>query len=93
MRLTSDQNSSDYWRNHFASCPDILLDGVLLHHVVECDDANGWAIVEIWNDGKPTRDGDGIARRIARGPIQIVNRDRSADLSKTPTSTSGASNA
>jgi hypothetical protein len=39
---------ASHWRNQFAVCPVVKLDGKVINHVTEADDVAGYVIVECY---------------------------------------------
>jgi hypothetical protein len=73
MRISGSRIDPDYWRNHFAKCPKIFLDGVLVDgDVIEADEERGLVVVEVWENGFPKLNKDGsFMRRTLTGKVRF----------------------
>lgn len=57
MKICGAYNHPDNWRNHFAACPTIRVNGRDVVHVTEADDVIGYVIFELVDEnGTPKRD-------------------------------------
>lgn len=77
MRVDGNNNSEDCWRNKFAQCPLILLDGKEMSHVAMADDEKGVVEVEIWENGKlkvVDYENEVICTKLLTGKVEIVGR-------------------
>ena len=76
MRISGDFKSPEFWGNSFRACPNILLDGQPIEHVVEADDENGMIIVQVYRDGQPVIDWDRqqFVHKPLYGRVEIVGQ-------------------
>jgi len=77
MKIHGGRDHPNGWRNYFADCPVVRLNGNRVDHVVEADDVKGYVIVELRDArGRPVVDdaGKAIATRRRDGTVKIAGR-------------------
>lgn len=79
MKLTAAAGEC-YWRNFYSVSPEIWIDGVQLHSVIEADDVAGYAIQTKYDANfRPVR-GDGKFVTVRReGKVSFVGGHRRSE--------------
>jgi hypothetical protein len=67
---------ADHWSNYFSAAPTVTLDGKPIDHVVAADDAAGYVIVNVYENGKPKVDRTALTLVTERldGKVELIGQ-------------------
>lgn len=78
MKLTTTVGDPNHWRNFYVVSPEIWIDSVQLHSVIEADDVEGYAIQPQFDQHGHFVHVDGLIQTQRRtGKVRFVGGDRS----------------
>ncbi len=77
MKLTTTPGDTNYWRNFYLVSPEIWVDSIQLHSVIEADDIEGYAIQPKFDDGFKIMHADGEIITVRReGKVSFIGGQR-----------------